>query len=114
MSTIFSGDLLCAAERHLSSQWVFSPMTFWQIAGTTPSLVIQTCMNEQPKLKIVHKDSNTGTDSRVRTSARTSRTAQAPTAPFHPARGLMICIGWLRLYQTIISGAIPSSRRSGR
>jgi hypothetical protein len=22
---------------------------------------------------------------------------------FHPARGLMICLGWLRLYQTILS-----------
>jgi hypothetical protein len=22
---------------------------------------------------------------------------------FHPARGLMICLGWLRLYQTVLS-----------
>jgi hypothetical protein len=28
---------------------------------------------------------------------------------FHPARGLMICLGWLRLYQTVLSNKSRTS-----
>jgi len=36
--------------------------------------------------------------------ANSSSISSSMTKPsFHPARGLMICLGWLRLYQTILS-----------
>ncbi len=34
----------------------------------------------------------------------------APDHRFRTARGLMICLGWLRLFQTIVAG-IPSARK---
>jgi hypothetical protein len=29
---------------------------------------------------------------------------------FHPARGLMVCLGWLRLYQTVLSNKSKTSQ----
>jgi len=31
----------------------------------------------------------------------------------HPARGLMICLGWLRLYQTVLSNKSRTSHARG-
>jgi hypothetical protein len=42
-----------------------------------------------------------------RSSRRTSDLPSAP-AKLHPARDLMICLGWLRLFRAIVS---PSGRR---
>jgi hypothetical protein len=35
----------------------------------------------------------------------------AADSHLHPARGLMICLGWLRLFRAIVSDGIPSARR---
>jgi hypothetical protein len=83
--------------------------------------MLQTCMNEQPKSKRLRGDSNVDASRRARTAIHTKRPASrrqsaepnksvAADRPFHPARGLMICMGWLRLFHAITSANIPSTR----
>src|ERR1041384_244089 len=76
-------------------------------------------MNAQPKSKHLRGVLSTDASRCVRPVIRTKRPAPgrqsaepnrplaAPDRFFHPARGLMICLGWLRLLQAIVSGAIP-------
>lgn len=87
-------------------------------------LRLQTCMKEQPKFKQVRGISSADASRRARAVIPTKRPAPRqqraePNKPlarsdprFHPARGLMICFGWLRLFQTIVSDGIPSTRRT--
>jgi len=47
-----------------------------------------------------------------RECSREHRPSLPPRAGFGPARGLMICLGWLRLFQAIISETyIPPTRK---
>jgi hypothetical protein len=83
-------------------------------------------MNEQSKSKRIHRDSDTGVGQGPRRVTRAKRVAcqskfanpnrsPADADPsFNPARGLIICMGWLRLFQTIVSDTIPSPGKSGR
>jgi hypothetical protein len=80
-------------------------------------------MNEQPKFKHIRGHSNAEANRRTQIVTRAKRAASrrqpaemnvplaAPAFPMHPARGLLICIGWLRLFRTIVSGDLPSARR---
>jgi hypothetical protein len=85
--------------------------------------MLQTCMNEQPKSKHFRGDPGGKAAPRGRTatsptgkvspreSAKPNRLLAEPDPRFHPARELLICIGWLRLFQEIVRGGIPSARR---
>src|SRR5947207_979404 len=46
-----------------------------------------------------------------RQAAEPNRRSVAANLGFHPARGLMICLGWLRLFQAIVSDGVPAARR---
>jgi len=84
-------------------------------------LGFQTCMNAQLISKHVRNVSSAGTKRRSRNVIRTKRLASRkrfaglnePVTPpdphFHPARSLMICLGWLQLFRTIVSGSRPFS-----
>ncbi len=86
-------------------------------------LMLQTCMNEQSKHfrgdSITHGHGHSRTAARAnKTSVRSRRKPVELNRPlaesdprFHPARGLMICLGWLRLFRAIVSDGIPSARR---
>ena len=85
--------------------------------------MLQTCMKEHLKSNYLRRASGADASPSVRTGIRTKRLAPrrrlgelnkplATSAPsFHPARGLMICLGWLRLFQAIVPNGIPSARR---
>ena len=98
------------------------PPGFGARQGTAEPLMNQTCMNEQPKLKQLCGTSSADARRRARIVNGAKRTASQrqssePIRPmaalgsaFHPARGLMICMGWLRLFQAIVSDGLPSAR----
>jgi alkyl hydroperoxide reductase subunit AhpC len=79
-------------------------------------------MNEQQKSKHLRGVSIVDASGRARAIIGTKRAGcrrqsternnpLAVSAPqFHPARGLMICLGWLRLFQAIVAGT-PSARK---
>ena len=79
-------------------------------------------MNEQLNTKHFRGGSSADADRRARTvnSARRAATPRQPAGPagrfapppyrrFHPARELMICLGWLRLFQAIVAEGVPIS-----
>ena len=86
-------------------------------------LILQTCMNEQPKTKHLHGDlianaghgtqNGTGAKRRAprRKSAERNKLTATPDPRFRPARNLMIDLGWLRLFREIFSDRIPVARR---
>ena len=80
-------------------------------------------VNEQPKLKNSHNSSKHDTNrgariiKRVKHSARristeTSELLMPRQYPARVARDLRICMGWLRLFQVIVSGGPDLARRS--
>ena len=101
------------------------PPDFGGRHGTAAPLILQTCMNEQPKTKHFRGDSKPDGGGQLRTvvrgnktSVRARRRSAEPNSPlaatgsrFHPARALLISLGWLRLFQAIVSDGIPSARR---
>jgi hypothetical protein len=107
-------------------EWGDSPIGFWGGQGTVRRLVLQTFMNEQSKSKRIGRDLSARVGHGFRTVTRAKRVASQrkcanPNTPlagpdpcFNPARGLVICMGWLRLFQTIVSDRIPSASKFGR
>lgn len=79
-------------------------------------------MNLQLRAKHFRGDSNANASCRPRTviptkrpasrqqSAEPNRCSAAPDPRFYPACGLMIGLGWLRLFRAIVSDGIPSGR----
>jgi len=102
------------------------PLVFWGRQGTVAPLVLQTFMNEQSKSKRIRCDLSTSAGHGFRTVTRAKRVVSqrksanpntplaGPDPSFNPARGLVICMGWLRLFQTIVSDSIPSASKFGR
>jgi hypothetical protein len=86
--------------------------------------MLQTSMNVQSKFKSVRYDSKADASRRAQTAARLKHTAHPrqpaepnrpltpPVRRFHPARELMICLGWLRLFQAIVADGVPVSEES--
>ena len=98
------------------------PPGFGERQGTVEPLMNQTCMNEQPKLKQLCGTSSADARRCARTLNGAKRAASqrqsseptrpmAPRAALHPARGLMICMAWLRLFRAVVSDGLPSARR---
>jgi len=91
------------------------------VEQATP-LMLQTCVNGQPISKYFRGDSSADANRRALTVTRTKRTAfrrksaepgrtlATPAPSFHPARGLMIRMDWLRFFRAIVSGVIPSAK----
>jgi hypothetical protein len=81
-------------------------------------------MNEQPKSKHSRGNLNTNAGRRGRIGICAKRPAASrhmnepsrsfalPDRRFRPARELMICLGWLRLFQAIVADGIPVSEES--
>jgi phosphatidylserine decarboxylase len=81
-------------------------------------------MNEQLKYKRFRGELNGSARSDLQTVTRAKRAAvprecgapNRPIAPgnrrLHPARELMICLGWLRLFQAIVADGIPLTEHS--
>jgi hypothetical protein len=81
-------------------------------------------MNEQLKHKRFRGELNGNASRRFRSVTRgnctaplrlspaPSRTQTLPIRHFHPARQLMICLGWLRLFQAIVADGIPLNEES--
>jgi hypothetical protein len=90
------------------------PRGFGGRQGTAAPLMLQTYVNEPSKPKHFRGDWNAFASPSARTETRAKRAASrrpsvepnrpmaTPDPPFHPARGLMICMGWLRLFQAIV------------
>src|SRR5438132_13466487 len=86
-----------------TGRWDFSPRT-----GTAGVLLPHTSMNDQSKSK--HSRTK-ASGSEVNLFTLTSLSAR-PLSDFCPARQLMIDLGWLRLFQVIVSGyKKPATRR---
>jgi hypothetical protein len=81
--------------------------------------MLQICMKAHPKSKSVQGHSKLEANRHTRTVSR-AKNLRHPEAPgsstevaprFHPARGLLVCLGWLRLFQAIVSDGIQSTRK---
>ena len=93
------------------------------IRGTARQLERQINMNEHPRSKRIHGARANRTPHAISTAGSSGRLkAQmperkqlppAPIVPFKTARGLLICLGWLRLYQCIISPSYATVARRG-
>lgn len=83
--------------------WDFRPRS-----GTVGFFIPQTLMNHESKSNHPQVDAS---DSVVNLSIQTTLLTR-PMADMSPARQLMICLGWLRLFQVIVSGPTkPAARR---
>jgi hypothetical protein len=114
--------LLCARLEVESLHGTLVPPNSTGRHGTTAPLKPQTCMNEQRKSRRLRGVSTVDASRRPRTAIRTKRPAPRrhsaepnwtlvaldPRFPYE--RGLMICLGWLRLFRTIASEGIPSAK----
>ena len=100
------------------------PPDFQGLHGTAARLIRQTCMNDQRKTKHLHGDLSANAGRRARNAIWANRRAfrrqsaepdkifAVPYRCLHPARSLMIDLGWLRLFQVIVSGyRKPAARR---
>ena len=83
-------------------------------------LMLQTCMSDQSKSKNLHRVSTPKGSRRARRTIHVKRLASrlqsggtnrrlAPPRPsLHPARGLLICFAWLRLFHAIVSDGVSA------
>jgi len=81
-------------------------------------------MNEQRKSKRFRGETIADPKSHARTEVRLKRLTyqRRPAEPkglepgqealLQPARGLLICIGWLRLFRAIVPNRVPALRKS--
>jgi hypothetical protein len=86
-------------------RWDFSPTT-----GTVDTLIPHMNMNKRPSKSRLARLKESGP--RIQVSNLVSRHLRAPLPQFSPsARELLICLGWLRLFQVII---LPQRKPIGR
>ena len=78
----------------MNRRWDFRPRT-----GTADVVIPHTSMDDQSNSK--YSGMKAGS-SQIRFSTQT-RLASSPLSKISPARQLMICLGWLRLFQVIVS-----------
>jgi hypothetical protein len=78
----------------------------------------QTSMKENPRFKQITELQNNlaanAPKSRARQKSRmTKRLAPQRAEPVQPSRGLLICLGWLRLFQQIVAPSYAMAARRG-